>query len=324
MHELILSGIPGSNPIGAMASFGLFRIVVCERPFGDARLSWRRDTDWRPVLHTAENADAEVIAKFLVNRQPERTKAAFLLWNDDIKCDPPKYRCQLEKARHEFLSAGRESIARAEESARFFCAFGGDGITAKSTADIKPTAFHMTAGQQRFLKSALELSVSLDPQRRSSKRQTEEQRHAELVETWREAICGTWKYSDSHHSLGWDPTTEGLYALSDRSPSAAGASSVRTAVWLAFESLPLFPCVPGERKLLTTGFDQHDESFLWPVWESPITLDSVRALIGSPEITASKLNMAALRRRGIAALFRARCIRDGNGRGTFRNAVEFV
>lgn len=322
MHELILSGIPGSNPIGAMAALGLFRIVAEERPFCDVRMSWCLESDWRPVLHSSHQVDVDDLIQFLIDRQPGRTAAPFLNWNNDIKCAPSEFRMQLDIARNEWLSADRVGDYGSREWMQFLCAFGCETIRAKSTPDVKPTALHMTAGQQRFLKSVVDLSSSLDPQQRSSRRQSEEQRQEEIKAEWNETLRGPWRYSSSEHSLGWDPTTEGLHALSDRSPSAAGPRSVRGAVWLAFESLPLFPTVPGEHKLLTTGFHPDGGAFTWPIWQPAITLDAVRVLLNLPDLFAVEIKARLLRSRGIVALFRSQCRRDGNGRGTFRNAVE--
>ena len=338
MHELQLTGISGSKPIGAMAAFGLLRVVANERPFGNVRLSWRFASDWRPVLHTEQAICLESLIEFLIDRQPRRTDARFLQWNDDIKCMPEEFLDQLVQVTSE----------ADEEACLFFAAYGCEAITAKSTPDVKPTAFHMTAGQQKFLKSARELSALLDPQNHSS-RQSVEQQRTEIAQSWRETLIGPWTYQDKVHSLGWDPTTEALYALSDRSPSEVGARSVLGAVWLAFESLPLFPSVPGDEQLLTSGFDREGNNLTWPVWESPVSVDTLRHWLAAPDLAKDNSEPAApyrrtasahwpavpdlaesnpkmkeLHKRGISALFRARCTRDGNGRGTFRNAVQIT
>lgn len=318
MHRMPLTGIPGSNPIGAMAAFGLFRICHCESPFGGCRLSWKLDSDWRPMLHFEEQCTGDELTQFLIHRQQTRTCHAALLWSDDIKSPPEEFRdqvrgCELPEVRD------------------FFAAFGSEVVTAKSTPDVKPTAFHMTAGQQKFLKSGRNLSASLDLTQNPSRRDSDADWQAKLSEAWTETLFGPWMYADDEHSLGWDPTTEGLYALSDRSPSAAGPTSVRGAVWLAFESLPLFPCVPtftgnaqSSLVLHTTGFDAGSEHFSWPVWETPISFEALECLITSPSLSGDVSGMKELIDRGCAAVFRSRCLRDGNGRGTFRNARQLI
>ena len=318
MHEVSLTGIPGSNPIGAMAAFGLFRICHVEQPFGDCRLSWQFDSDWRPVLHTERQASIDDLTEFLIKRQSARTTNHALNWNSDIKSTPDDFRKQL-------------ITAETEETKAFFSAFGSEVVTAKSTPDVKPTAFHMSAGQQKFLKSARDLSTSLDPAYKPSRRDTDDVWKGKLIAAWKETLFGPWTYSDNEHSLGWDPTTEGLYALSDRSPSTAGPSSVRGAVWLAFESLPLFPCIPtladrasGSILLHTTGFNPESEYFTWPVWESPITFEALEFIMSAPELNGDEKQVTNLMSRGCSAVFRSQCLRDGNGRGTFRNAAQIV
>lgn len=315
MHEITLTGIPGSNPLGAMAAFGLFRICHVEQPFGNVHLSWRLDTDWRPILHTENQASRDDVIEFLINRQSARSMSHELTWDNDIKSSPDDFREQL-------------MTAEIEEIKLFLTAFGSEVVTAKSTPDVKPTAFHMTAGQQKFLSSARDLSKSLDPAHNPSRRDTDDVWVGKLTATWNETLFGPWTYSDNEHSLGWDPTTEGLYALSDRSPSSAGPSSVRGAVWLAFESLPLFPSAPilagrGTKLALhTTGFNAESEYFTWPVWEAPITLESLECILSAPDLCGDENQMIRLLNRGCSAVFRSQCLRDGNGRGTFRNARQ--
>jgi hypothetical protein len=162
----------------------------------------------------------------------------------------------------------------------------------------------MTAGQQQFLKLVNELATSLSSSHLTTKQQTSEDRIEELREAFRNALQGPWNYADTNHALGWDPTTEGLYALSDTSPSKAGPRSVRAGIWLAFEALPLFPAVPQHRKLCTTGFDLRDDMFTWPIWEPPISIDTLRVWLGSPELVHEHPDMATLRLRGIQAVLR--------------------
>lgn len=322
MSSIALTGLSGSSPLGALATFGLFRIITSERPFGEVTLHWAFNGDWHPVLNTEADSDPDAIINFSIEWQSGRGDASFLTWHDDIKCSPERFREELGKVMQRLSSADPDEIESAREVASFFAAYGNEAVTAKSTPDVKPTAFHMTAGQQRLLKSAKELADSLDPNLGLSKKVTAEKRREDLMQAFREALLGPWTYSDEQHSLGWDPTTEALYALSNISPSAAGPRSVRAAVWLAFESLPLFPCAPAGGKLRTTGFDADGERFTWPIWDCPISLDTLRCWLGAADLAADTLKVDDLRRRGIRSIYRSKALRDPNGRGTLRNAVE--
>jgi hypothetical protein len=71
---------------------------------------------------------------------------------------------------------------------------------------------------------------------------------------FREALFGRWRYDDPQHSLGLDPSTERLHALRAVSSTKEESCGVATAVGLAFEALPLFPCFWADGRLATTGF----------------------------------------------------------------------
>lgn len=75
-----------------------------------------------------------------------------------------------------------------------------------------------------------------------------------VVEHLREALFGPWRYENDGLSMRWDPDDAKEYALRWRDPSIGGVSSVWGANRLAFEALPLFPTVPTEAGLRTTGF----------------------------------------------------------------------
>lgn len=322
MNTLHLSGLSGSTPLGAMAAFGLLRILAREKPFGDVWLSWSHTGDWIPRLHCQQSFSLDQLTEFFIDRQSERIRNVFPeAWCDDIKSAPEDFR-RLGKSVYECFHDDTD-LSQATELAAFLSAYGSEVIRdKKAKPEVKPTAFHMTAGQQRFLKSAKDIADSLDPNQLASKRQKSNARRKELRETYHSALVGPWMYQDSFHSLGWDPATEGLYALSASSPSESGARSVRAAVWLAFESLPLFPSVPVGSRLHTTGFDRSGMALSWPIWEPPISLDTLRILLGSAELQDSAENIVALRARGVRAILRSQSVRDANGRGTFRNAIE--
>ena len=326
MNVLQLRGLSGSNPLGAMAAFGLLRILSIEerftQDFGQAKLKWSFASDWIPELHLERSCELEQLIRFLIDRQTERGGLLFREgWCDDIKCVPGIFRELWKSVLHQYETDS--DVSSASELAAFLTAFGSEVIKdKKAKPDVKPTAFHMTAGQQRFLKRAKDVADSLDPNQLASKRQKKEARRQELRKAYEVALNGPWTFQDAFPSLGWDPATEGLYALSDSSPSDAGAHSVRAAVWLAFESLPLFPSVPIGNRLHTTGFDRVGSAFTWPIWKPPIGLETLRIMLGSTEFDDAARNASLLQARGVCAVMRSQCVRDANGRGTFRNSTE--
>ena len=131
----------------------------------------------------------------------------------------------------------------------------------------------------------------------------------------REALFGPWRYADKGYSLRWDPDDAKEYALRWRDPSIGGVSSVRGANRLAFEALPLFPTVPTETGLRTTGFYTRGRAheFTWPVWTQPVTVDTVRSLLSLRELEQEIPNRAELHAMGVADIFRVQRVRIGQG-----------
>lgn len=329
MTKLELRGLSGTNPLGAMAAFGLLRVLSLYETTREAALAWKFSDDWYAELHIDAFSTIDDLVDWCLQRQRGRQEASFLNWNADLKVAPDQFREVLQDAVADLERAQDPMDPTVRERCDFLVAFASEAVLARSTGDTKPTAFHMTAGQQRFLKSAQELAQSIAADARHSKRQTAEAREEECRTAVREALLGPWKYQDKLHALGWDPTTEGLHALSDISPSEAKPRSVRAAVWLAFESLPLFPCVPqvrgrsgGECRLVTAGFTADGSQSTWPIWEVPLRIFSFRSLLHHPAIGNGPADANELTERGVAAVYCSRCVRDANGRATFRNATR--
>jgi hypothetical protein len=300
-----------------MAAFGLLRVCSQIAALGEVHLFWKMKTDWTAVLTTRQEITKDALIDLLADRQRGRSGQDFLSWNDDIKVPP------LEFAGH-LRAMMEEADSTCREQADFFAAYGSELVTARSTDDVKPTAFHMTAGQQQFLKGARELALSLDPDRPRRARETLEQVRDNVRQAFSEALFGPWRYRDSYHSLGWDPSREALHALSAIAPTKSGATSVRAAVWLAFESLPLFPCMANRKKLVTRGFDLDNKAFYWPVWDVPVTIDTLRSLLATSALVDDNEMRGELSARGVKAVFRSARTVDANGRGIFRDAVFCV
>jgi hypothetical protein len=88
---------------------------------------------------------------------------------------------------------------------------------------------------------------------------------------------------------------------------------VRAAVWLAFESLPLFPCFYAD-SATQRGFDRRERKpyFYWPVWKEPVSLVVVKSLLcwkglfSELELGEKSAVLAEeMRARGITAIYRS-------------------
>ncbi|MBI1357982.1 MAG: type I-U CRISPR-associated helicase/endonuclease Cas3 [Acidobacteria bacterium] len=178
-------------------------------------------------------------------------------------------------------------------------AFASDACVDKRGSVVPtPFCFITGSGHQYFLDTVRQLLERVSP----------DEVHKALFQPWR--------YENEKFSMRWDPSEDRRYALLDRDPTASGNKS-RT-VWmanlLAYRALAVFPSAPGPRWLQTTGWTSRRDSscFTWPIWTSPLQLDSIASLLGLAELQGSEVNRAALRQRGVLAAFQARRILVGS------------
>jgi hypothetical protein len=291
MSQLLLTGLAGSHPLGALGAFGLLRCCP-ETAAGDARLSWGREGDWFARLGTERPLTADDLVAALAARQAGRCGRPELHWTDNIKTEPDA-----------FTDAARSALGQAtperREYADFLAGFACE-VATTDRGDLQPTAFYMTSGRQEFLKEARTVATRLGSGISLGRRKKPPE------ELFREALFGPWKYEDPQHSLGWDPGTERLHALRGRSPTKEPSQGVTAAVWLAFEALPLFPCFRSGGRLATRCFSRVGDRtvFSWPVWEEPAGLATVRSLLALADLTREKPPLRELRERGVVAVFR--------------------
>ncbi len=183
--------------------------------------------------------------------------------------------------------------------ADFAAAFGSDVFEDKLKGRIEYTdlCFITGSGHQHFLGTAKALAQSAGP------------------EHLREALFGPWRFADKGLSMRWDPDDAKEYALRWRDPSVGGVFSVWGANRLAFEALPLFPTMPTETGLRTTGFRtwKRAHEFTWPIWAESAGVDTVRSLIALRMLESETPNRAELQRMGVDEIFRVSRVRIGQG-----------
>lgn len=316
-REIVLSGLIGSRPIGAMAAFGTLRLCETIPDLEGTALNWALEDDWLAVLHVPQDMDETEFIQLLGLPQNLKHKGEengfeklppWLQWADDLRVKPELFR--------EYASQSLMSASYADrEFADFMAAYGSE-VFLDGNKNLAPTFFHMTSGQQRFLDSLSAIALSLNLEESSTS--------ANLVtESFRQALFGPWLYEDEEHSMGWDSDQERMHALRFREPSKDKSNkSVKAAVWLAFQSLPLFPTSPGLRRIQTSGFSKNGRTSLlrWPVWRKPIHLSTLKSLLVSSELHGSRESLKKLKRRGVDAVFESKRHTFGKGYGIFRPA----
>ncbi len=291
-----------------MAAFGCLR--VCERvaELRGSRLSWTGGGVAHAVLWTPAEIGREGLVTALVNDVQNAANRPELTWNDQIKT----------AAASQFRTKAEEVLKAAtmdrREAADWFSAFGSE--LESDEGKIEATPFDMSVARQRFLADALRLAAGLvqEPKGRGVKT---------APESYAEALFGPWKYQDDQHSLGWDPSTMKLGAFTYKAPTAMANSGVRAAVWLAFESLPLFPCF-SNAGLKVRAFRQQkrDTMLCWPVWSAPISLDTLTTLLGWPVLvadTATPEQAKELEARGVTAIYRSARFKPNKYLASFRS-----
>jgi hypothetical protein len=303
MSEIVLTGIKADVPIGAMAAFGLFRIVSCTRLPKEVRLSWvRQGSSWRPVLGGDQEVSEDRLIQELMDYLQSHSDRREFSWRREIK----------STTADQFTEAARPAITEAQganhELADWFSAFTNELITTEEET-LEPTPFDMTVAQQRFLADSNSLAAELAGDDNAST-------------CLREALFGPWKYKDEQHSLGWDPSTILLGAFTVKKPETMKKWGVRAAVWLAIESLPLFPCFCTGAKLATRAFrsERRTREFCWPVWSSPISLTVLKSLLASADLIDPDM-LATLQARGVDGVFRSRKFKPNKYMVSFQPAA---
>lgn len=294
---IVMTGLAGSSPLGALAAFGLMRLLSRVPEFGDIRMAWVQRDDWTPVLYGIDPVDSDQLISIVADIFKKRD-TDYCDWNDDIRVKPEDFRALL-------VEHAEAATIDNRDLADFFSSFASEGAIDKSKGLVKPTAFYMTSANQKFFKILKEQSKNIG-------------KNPEMK--IKIALFGPWEYEDLIHSLGWDPNTERLYAIRHQKPGDEKPQSVSAAVWLASQALPLFPTVVQGGSLKTTGFvnTKHGRnSFYWPVWESPIGIDSLRSLLELAALTNNK-EQTTLAARGIKAVYRAQRDEFGQGYAVFR------
>jgi hypothetical protein len=327
---LSLTGLIGSNPLGFLAALGCLRILGAKQP---VLLSWDLTDEWRARLHFPHGAEESALRDYvigeLVSFASQRTLSSELTFADSIpkakKGKKAEFACDIKILPEQYAQIVSSFVTAATPSNRelvdWFAAFGSELMTDKtSERKVKPTAFHMTAGQQKFLNRIQKLVEAMKgaaPQRKGWKSRSQEDRVGET-------LFGPWKYFDEQNALGWDPVTENVRALSAEKSDPDNVLSVQGAVYLGFHALPLFPTAVKDHRLMTTAFKDFDDytAFTWPLWDEPLSLDSIRTALQLAELQQPSLDAELLRVRGVTAVMRSvRGDIGGKGLAILRNAV---
>lgn len=260
-HEVHLTALQARNPLGFLAAVGTLEVAA--RFYPDARLSWAGTLNPRAVLtgpstedlHSAVGQDqADVVGSPVLN-WPRRDP------KDDLKVRPDELSAWAQEIQdHVIGRPGQDWVSD------LWCGLVSEfGID--NNGNSKPTHFHFTAGQQRFL-TMVRLLAQTPPER------------------FDEAWFGPWRMDSPAPVLGFDNREDRSFALRALNPAGEKKQGVPGADWLAFRALALYPTASFGGKLRTRGCAANWKvsEFRWPVWRRPLTRDSVSSLLGDPRL----------------------------------------
>jgi hypothetical protein len=296
IHPLRLNGLNGSNPLAFLATLGAFRSFVEACPEKEVRLSWAPSgNSWSAMLHSPEPLIEDEMVTLLHRHLATHADHPAFTVADNLKMPADQFRAYASAAVDAWMDAS--DVAWVE----FAAAFGSDGVTDDDRM-IEDTAFRTMsgAGHQHFLKFINELARNTS------------------AEQLREAIFGPWRYQDVGFSMRWDPEDDRRYALRWFNPSGDAARTVRGANRLAIEGLRLFPTVPTSSHLATTAFSgrkANNTFWTWPIWETPISLDTCRSLLAHAELANPQPSAELCRAIGMVGILKSQRITTGK----FRN-----
>ena len=298
---LLLPGLDGANPLAFLAALGTLRGLTVAWPERRVCLSWALRDTWRPCLHMDGGAlDEKKALDGLEGFMQMRPGHEALAIGDNLTISADKFRTHALNA----ASAAFPSF-EGRATADFIAAFGCDAVeSADCKGQIQDTALRTMSGtgHQHFLKTMRDLA---------------EKANRDKLE---QCLFGHWERKDPQLSLRWDPEDDRRYALRWKKPSddkvqAKGEKSGAPTEWganrLAYESLPLFPVIPVGRSVQTTGFSgsrSRDTFWTWPIWDVPVSLDSVRSLLALRELQSGHIDHARLAAMGIRQVFKSQRI----------------
>lgn len=311
MSTVELPGLQGHHPLGFLAACGVLRCCELTRKL-EPKLSWTHRNDglgWVAVLHFSDNVGLNTVIAALIRRARCQKTASWLCWSAKVD-NRDKFRRTAEQVvANGGGQAGRESLD-------FLSSLASD-IALNSKGELSSTFLDLTSGNQRLLTSIRDIATELSklPKRRNDA--------VFPTDSFRETLCGPWLYRDEQHSLGWDPQTQRLHALRNMLPSDDKTNrSVKGAVFLASQALPLFQSFAVNGKIRTTCFRSENGSdyFVWPIWADPISTNAVRSLL------AQRIRKE-MRKAGVAVAYKSCRVPTGGAKGDyqiFSNPVEYA
>lgn len=322
-----LTGLEGTNPLGFFASLGLLDVVTRQRdPAAPMpRLWWTDEIDPQARLEGVGAIDELVD---LVIRDREQWFGSPVLepriggaLQDDVKLSTLRGVPDDSGDDRSDLRIWIEQVYRdgGEADRALLHALVAEGASMETSPAAKPSHFHFTAGQQKFLQMIRELRDGI------------------TADDVSEALIGPWRYASRLPVMGWDTSRgERVYALRGHNPSGDKKQGVPAADWLAVLGLRFFPVatrsVRGRAQLVTTGCSRSWKhgTFTWPLWGAGsdptrrgLSAPTVQSLVADPSLVG--MRQRQLEMLGVIRVLHAPITRsDQGGYGSFGPASDLL
>ncbi len=277
-----LDGLEPDNLLAFMALLGLLRTLEDVRPEWHSRVYWTvNQPPLRPALRVPEGVDSGAITHAAAEGLDLLAQCHKFDGLVDLKLPPED---AARKLREIPKSADRGYTAD------LWAALVSDAAISRNGQKVEPTPLCLMFGQgnQHFLERFKSV-----PQQRTPPERGKRQSRITISETdcLREALFESWKRPDATPSFRWDPNEDVRYALRARDPTdpKTKETTQHGANRLAAVGLSLLTVAPrrraGEVRLAVLGGQRESRGgfvFRWPIWQEPISLAAIRALLGHP------------------------------------------
>ena len=280
-----LDGLESDNLLAFLALLGLLRALEQERPAWRPRVAWSVDAPpIRPVLSVAERVtDGAITAMAAAGLNDLACRHDFGQLKNLNKLPPEEATRRLRAA-----ATGERYVAD------LWAALISDAAVRdkNKVKEAEPTPLCLLFGQghMHFMSRLASVPKESTPPARGTGRNK-----TEILETdcLRETLFESWTRPDATFSFRWDPHEDVRYALraTDPTDSKTKETTQHGANRLAAIGLSALTVVPqlraGRPQLRVLGGTREGDGrfvFTWPIWRDPISLATIRALLGHAQI----------------------------------------
>ena len=300
-----LTGLEPDNILAFLALLGLLRSLEAARPNWKPRVYWE-GAPVRPLLMLAEPACAEDVAQASADGCEALSRDYEFGGEVDLTFVRDKARSLSQDAIHA-NARGRAAVMD--------CLFSDGAVRGDGRILASPLCAMFGQGHQHFLKRLNDVPKGVLPKHLLRRKPAPDLNTASKIA---DALFAPWERADETDGFRWDPAEDRRYALRFKDPSTERGCTVHGANRLAAIGLPSLPGAAVERRgrmrFLVLGTDLDDGGAIqvsWPIWDRPVSLAGLRALLGHPSLQADTPDLASLCTAGVWEVRRARRITVG-------------